>query len=89
MERCVPNAGLGMGREVEAEQILKQNFQEKLTLITYLIFVTFFTQAKFLGNKIYTEKTRKLYAKIHRKLPIFCVITAKYTVNCQFFALNL
>ena len=55
MERCVPNAGLGMGREVEAEQILKQNFQEKLTLITYLIFVTFFTQAKFLGNKIYTE----------------------------------
>ena len=57
MERCVPNAGLGMGREVEAEQILKQNFQEKLTLITYLIFVTFFTQAKFLGNKIYTEKS--------------------------------
>ena len=29
MERCVPNAGLRMGREVEAEQILKQNFQEK------------------------------------------------------------
>ena len=29
------------------------------------------------------------YDKIHRKLPIFCVITAKYTVNWQFFALNL
>ena len=29
------------------------------------------------------------YDKIHSKLPIFCVITAKYTVNCQFFALNL
>ena len=27
---------------------------------TYLIFVIFFTQAKFLENKIYTEKTRKL-----------------------------
>ena len=26
----------------------------------YLIFVIFFTQAKFLENKIYTEKTRKL-----------------------------
>ena len=29
------------------------------------------------------------YDKIHSKLPIFCVITAKYTVNCQIFALNL
>ena len=36
-----------------------------------------------------TPKKRVNYAKIHRKLPIFCVITAKYTVNCQFFALNL
>ena len=26
----------------------------------YLIFIIFFTQAKFLENKIYTEKTRKL-----------------------------
>ena len=48
----------------------------------------FFTQTKFLENKIYTEK-RVNYDKIHSKLPIFCVITAKYTVNCQFFALNL
>ena len=29
------------------------------------------------------------YDKIHSKLSIFCVITAKYTVNCQIFALNL
>ena len=36
--------------------------------VAYLIFVIFFTQAKFLENKIYTEI---------------------YTVNCQFFALNL
>ena len=68
----------------------------------YLIFVIFYTRAKYLENKIYIEKTRKLrqntqkivnflryYGKIHSKLPIFCVITAKYTVNCQFFALNL
>ena len=27
---------------------------------TYLLFVIFFTQTKFLENKIYTEKTRKL-----------------------------
>ena len=27
---------------------------------TYLIFVIFFTRAKFLENKIYTKKTRKL-----------------------------
>ena len=27
---------------------------------TYLIFVVFFTRTKFLENKIYTEKTRKL-----------------------------
>ena len=26
---------------------------------------------------------------MHRKLPFFCVITAKYTVNCRFFELNL
>ena len=29
-------------------------------MAAYLIFVIFFTQAKFLENKIYTEKTRKL-----------------------------
>ena len=51
---------------------------------SYLIFVIFFTRAKFLENKIYTEKACKLrqntqkianflryYGKIHSKLPIF------------------
>ena len=37
----------------------------------------------------FTPKKHVNYDKIHSKLPIFCVITAKYTVNCQFFALNL
>ena len=50
----------------------------------YLLFVIFFTQTKFLENKIYNEKTRKLrqntqkianflryHGKIQGKLPIF------------------
>merc|ERR1712173_30968 len=57
---------------------------------SYLIFVIFFTRAKFLENKIYTEKTHKLrqntqkianflryYGKIHSKLPIFRVKSVK------------
>ena len=59
-----------------------------LLKFAYLIFVIVFTRAKFLENKIYTEKKRKLRQNT-QKLPIFCVITAKRTVNCQFFALNL
>ena len=38
----------------------------------YLIFVIFFTQAKFLENKIYTEKCVN-YDKLHSKLPILRV----------------
>ena len=38
----------------------------------YLIFVIFFTQSKFLENKIYTEK-RVNYDKLHSKLPILRV----------------
>ena len=57
----------------------------------------FFTQAKFLENKIYTKKTRKLlqntqkianflhyYGKIHSKLPIFRVKSVKIYAG-QFF----
>ena len=40
--------------------------------MTYDIFVIFFTQAKFLENKIYTEK-RINYDKLHSKLPILCI----------------
>ena len=53
---------------------------------SYLSF--FLHEQNFLRIK-FTPKKRVNYDKIHRKLPIFCVITAKYTVNCQFFALNL
>merc|ERR1711928_168245 len=61
-----------------------------LMLRAYLLFVIFFTQAKFFENKIYTEETRKLrqntqkvakflryYGKIHSKLPIFRVKSVK------------
>ena len=66
--------------------------------VTYLIFVIFFTQAKFLENKIYTKKNvnydkilRKLpfflryYGKIHSKLSIFRVKSVKiYTGQKKF-----
>ena len=65
---------------------------------TYLIFVIFFTQAKFLENEIYTKKARKLrqnkqkianflryYGKIYSKLPIFRVKSVKiYTGQKKF-----
>ena len=46
----------------------------------YLIFVIFLHELNFWRIK-FTPKKRVNYDKIHRKLPIFCVITAKYTVN--------
>ena len=54
----------------------------------YLIFVIFFTQAKFLENKIYTEK-RVNYDKIHRKLPIFLRYYGKIHSKLPIFALDL
>ena len=71
--------------------------------LPYLIFVIFFTRVKFLENKIYTEKTRKLrqntqkianflryYGKIHSKLPIFRVKSVKiYTGQKKFTRASL
>merc|ERR1712209_258366 len=73
-------------------------FYLKFTVSTYLIFVIFFTQAKFLENKIYTEKRvnynkfhsklpilRVNYDKLHSKLPIFRVKSVKiYTEQKKF-----
>ena len=59
-----------------------------LVIQPYLIFVIFFTQAKFLKNKIYTEKRQflpisaNLHRNLHRKTPFFANF-------CQFFALHL
>ena len=52
--------------EVFDEEIY--NGQERWKMCSYLIFFIFFTQAKFLENKIYTEK-RVTYDKLHSKLP--------------------
>ena len=41
----------------------RETVEQKMNVLRqapYLIFVNFFTQAKFLEDKIYTEKTRKL-----------------------------
>ena len=54
-------------------------------VVAYLIFVIFLHGQNFWRIK-FTPKKRVNYDKIHSKLPI---ITATYTVNCQFFALNL
>ena len=48
----------------------------------------FFTRAKFLENKIYTKKTRKLRQNT-QKIVNFLRYYGKCTVNCQFFAFNL
>ena len=51
---------------------------------TYLIFVIFFTQSKFLENQIYTKKCVN-YDKLHSKMPIFCVKSEKiYTGQKKF-----
>ena len=52
-------------------------------------YLSFFLHEQNFWRKKFTPKKRVNYGKIHSKLPIFCVITAKYTVNCQIFALNL
>ena len=41
---------------------------------TYLIFVIFFTRAKFLENKIYTEKTRKLRQNTQKIANFFALL---------------
>ena len=78
--------------------VIKDFLVENLHWRSYLIFAIFFTQAKFLENKIYTEKTSKLrqntqkianflryYGKIHSKLPIFGVKSVKiYTGQKKF-----
>ena len=52
-------------------------------------YLSFFLHGQNFWRIKFTPNKPIYYDKIHSKLPIFCVITAKYTVNCQFFALNL
>ena len=55
-------SGLPWGRNCWKHRICKWSVipQKVAKFQAYLILVIFFTQAKFLENKIYTEKTRKL-----------------------------
>ena len=57
--------------------------------IEHTWYLSFFLHGQNFWRIEFTPKKRVNYDKIHNKLPIFCVIMAKYTVNCQFFALNL
>ena len=52
-------------------------------------YLSFFLHEQNFWKIEFTPKKRENYDKIHSKLPFFCIIKAKYTVNCQFFALNL
>ena len=56
---------------------------------SHTFYLSFFLHRQNFWRIKFTPKNRVNYDKIHSKLPIFCVITAKYTVDCQFFALNL
>ena len=82
---------------------IKRTHRHCNSLSPYLVFVNFFTRAKFLENKIYTEKMRKLrqntqkivnflryYGKIHSKLPIFRIKSVKiYTSQKKFTRIYL
>ena len=96
-DKFVPKFGespnLGMNSSLTMSQKADEhssNIHDVWTTHTwaYLIFVIFLHGQNFWRIE-FTLKKRVNYDKIHSKLPIFCVITAKYTVNCQFFALNL
>ena len=88
-QNCIPISPLLVYTFCEEEtSCLVPNLVDLLGALAYLIFVIFLHEQNF-GRIKFTPKKLVNYDKIHRKLPIFCVIMAKYTVNCQFFALNL
>ena len=62
---------------------------EEVSSLLHTRYLSFFLHRPNFWRIKFTPKKRVNYDKIHSKLPIFCVITAKYTVNCQIFALNL
>ena len=70
------------------KDMMYQKQMVQVAVRAYLIFVIFLHEQNFWRIK-FTPKKRVNYGKIHSKLPNFCVISAKYTVNCQIFALNL
>ena len=96
---CMKTYWISPGRRWSSSQICtKAKRRYTIYIYTYLIIVIFFTLTKFLENKIYTQKARKLrqntqkianflryYGKIHSKLPIFRVKSVKiYTGQKKF-----
>ena len=65
---CVGNSFLA--RDVRQDQDLHTYD----ILYPYLIFVIFFKRAKFLENKIYTEKTRKLRQNTQKIANFFALL---------------
>ena len=62
-----------LAHNIEIFEISK-NFDIEDTSETYLIFVNFFTQAKFLESKIYTKKTRKLRQNTQKIANFFALL---------------
>ena len=61
---------------------------KKLSSHSHTWYLSFFLHQQNVWRIKFTPKKRVNYDKIHSKLPNFCVITAKYTVNCQFFCVK-
>ena len=57
---CLISCVVGVSNSSLTVTLRLQYLNDWLLLLPYLIFVIFFTRAKLLENKIYTEKTRKL-----------------------------
>ena len=65
------------------------HFKSESVSQSHTWYLSFFLHGQNFWRIKFTPKKCVNYDKIHSKLPIFYVITAKYTVNCRFFALNL
>ena len=85
---------LNIGESVDLRRFMRMKISIKVKVMTvmnvlikvrtYLIFVIFFTLAKFLVNKIYTKK-RQFFALNLSKMPIFRVKSVKiYTGQKKF-----
>ena len=81
---CRPHWEFSRKKALKSHSKVKSQQYRTHTLFTYLIFVIFLTQAKFLENKIYTE-IRVNYDKLHSKLPILRVKYNKLHSKLQIF----
>ena len=73
------------GKTDDETDRIKLSWQIKLFFCVskHSSYFSFFLHKQNFWRIKFTPKKRVNYGKTHSKLPIFCVITAKYTVNCQ------